>query len=145
MKKNDILNGICVDYTHDGLGIVKSNDFTFFIRNVLKGEQIRFIVTKLKKTYGYGKCIEVLQPSCDRKEPFCPYYGRKYILLQTFINSTIYALFLTLYVLNNIGFNMLSFCFILIVIASILSMISLIINSLIMESKEFSSTFKSRI
>lgn len=65
--------------------------------------------------------------------PFCSYYGRKYILLQTFINSTIYALFLTIYILNNIGFNMLSFCFVLIVIASILSMISLIINSLIMK------------
>ena len=38
MKKNDVLQGVCVDYTHDGLGVVKSNDFTFFIRNVLKGE-----------------------------------------------------------------------------------------------------------
>lgn len=76
MKKNDILNGICVDYTHDGLGIVKSNDFTFFIRNVLKGETIEFVVTKLKKTYGYGKCLKVLQPSNERVEPYCPYYGK---------------------------------------------------------------------
>ena len=51
MKKNDYFIGKCIDYTHDGLGVVKSNDFTFFIRNVLKGETIDFIVTKLKKTY----------------------------------------------------------------------------------------------
>ena len=76
MKKNDILTGICVDYTHDGLGIVKSNDFTFFIRNVLKNEEIKFLVTKLKKNYGYGKCIEILQPSSERVEPYCPYYGK---------------------------------------------------------------------
>lgn len=76
MKKNDILQGVCVDYTHDGLGIVKSNDFTFFIKNVIKEEIVEFIVTKLKKTYGYGKCIRVVQPSKDRVEPFCPYYGK---------------------------------------------------------------------
>ena len=76
MKKNDVLQGVCVDYTHDGLGVVKSNDFTFFIRNVLKGETIDFIVTKLKKTYGYGKCIKVVEPSSERMEPCCPYYGK---------------------------------------------------------------------
>ena len=74
MKKNDVLQGVCVDYTHDGLGVVKSNDFTFFIRNVLKGETIDFIVTKLKKTYGYGKCIKVVETSSERMETCCPYY-----------------------------------------------------------------------
>ena len=53
MKKNDILNGICVDYTHDGLGIVKSNDFTFFIRNVLKGETIEVDDLPLKRQKGW--------------------------------------------------------------------------------------------
>lgn len=76
MKKNDILTGNCVDYTHEGLGIVKANDFTFFIKNVLVNEEIEFVITKLNKSYGYGKCTNIISPSKERVEPFCPYYGK---------------------------------------------------------------------
>lgn len=76
MKKNDILIGTCVDYTYDGLGIVKCDNFTFFVRQVLKHEKIKFLVTKLKKTYGFGKCLEILETSSYRVEPFCPYFGK---------------------------------------------------------------------
>lgn len=76
MKKNDILTGICVDYTHEGLGIVKANDFTFFIKNVLVNEEIEFVITKLNKSYGYGKYTNIISPSKERVEPFCPYYGK---------------------------------------------------------------------
>lgn len=76
MKKNDILTGTCVDYTHDGLGIVKVDGFAFFVREVIVGETIKFKVLKLKKSYGYGKLIEILDASKHRVTPFCEYYGR---------------------------------------------------------------------
>lgn len=76
MKKNDRLTGVCVDYTHEGQGIVKVNDFTFFVKNVLIGEEVEFIITKLNKNYGYGKCSRILKQSLERVEPFCPYYGK---------------------------------------------------------------------
>lgn len=76
MKKNDILTGVCVDYTHEGQGIVKVNNFTFFIKNVLVDEEVEFVVTKLNKNYGYGKSLHILKPSVERVEPFCRYYGK---------------------------------------------------------------------
>ncbi|MDQ0362800.1 23S rRNA (uracil(1939)-C(5))-methyltransferase RlmD [Breznakia pachnodae] len=76
MKKNDILTGTCVDYTHDGLGIVKIDGFAFFIREVIVGETIKLKVLKLKKNYGYGKLIEVIEVSKNRTTPFCEYYGK---------------------------------------------------------------------
>lgn len=76
MKKNDILIGLCVDYTHDGAGIVKVDGFTFFIREVIVGESIKFKILKLKKHYGYGKVIEIIDASKHRVTPFCEYYGR---------------------------------------------------------------------
>lgn len=76
MKKNDILIGKCVDYTHDGSGIVKANDFTFFIKNVLVNEEMEFVITKLNKNYGYGKCLKIITPSKNRATPFCAYYGK---------------------------------------------------------------------
>lgn len=76
MKKNDILTGVCVDYTHEGEGIVKSEGFPFFIKNVIKGETVRFLVLKMKSSYGYGKCLEILESSKHRRQPFCSYYGR---------------------------------------------------------------------
>lgn len=66
--------------------------------------------------------------------PFCSYYGEKYILLQTFINSTAYSLFLSFSILNNIGFGFFSFCLVSIVMASLLSMISLLINSIVIKA-----------
>ncbi len=68
--------------------------------------------------------------------PFCSYYGKKYILLQTFINSTISSVFLSLHILKDIGFNMLTFCLISIVIASLMSILSLCINSIVIKILE---------
>lgn len=76
MKKNDILKGVCVDYTHDGLGIVKSENFTFFIQHVLMNEEIEFVITKLNKNYGFGKCLKILKESIHRTQPKCPYFKR---------------------------------------------------------------------
>lgn len=73
MKKNDILIGRCVDYTYEGLGIVKVNDFVFFMNNVLQGELVEFIVTKVQKTYAYGKVKTIIEPSKNRVEALCPY------------------------------------------------------------------------
>ncbi len=76
MKKNEQLIGTCVDYTHEGLGIVKVDGFPYFIKNAIVGETLSFVVTKQNKGYGYGKVVEIITPSENRIEPFCEYYGR---------------------------------------------------------------------
>ena len=76
MKKNTILQGVCVDYIHDGAGIVKVDEFAFFVRGVIVGERIKFKVLKLKKTYGFGKLLEIIEISSHRSKPFCEYYEK---------------------------------------------------------------------
>ena len=76
MKKNEILVGKCVDYTHEGFGIVKVEGFIYFVKNVIVDEEVEFVVTKVNKSYGYGKVMTILTPSVNRVEPFCEYYGR---------------------------------------------------------------------
>lgn len=68
MKKNDEFIGQVIDYTHDGLGIVKIGDFPFFIEGVIVGEKIVAKITKLKKNLGYARLIDILEKSSKRVE-----------------------------------------------------------------------------
>ncbi|MDE6195747.1 MAG: 23S rRNA (uracil(1939)-C(5))-methyltransferase RlmD [Erysipelotrichaceae bacterium] len=71
MKKNDRVTGICESYTFDGHGVVKINGFPLFVKGILKGEEAEIVITKLKKTYGFGKWVRLLQESKERVEPMC--------------------------------------------------------------------------
>lgn len=126
-----------------------------FTENILTGEQevirskkSRFKDDGIRKStaflnlmciIGFGCCslynnwlfLPAFALSCFL--PFCSYYGKKYILLQTFINSTVCSLFMSFCILGNIGADMLTFCFVSIVMASLISMISLCINSVIIK------------
>lgn len=80
MKKNDLIELEIVDLGADGAGIGKWTDpsgtaehaMTFFVKDALVGDKIRAKITKLKKTYGYARLTELIEPSCDRIEPKCP-------------------------------------------------------------------------
>ena len=77
MKKNDIFETTITALTNDGEGIGHSGDgMAFFIKGALPGDVVRCGVTKMKKTYGYGRIIEILSPSKDRITPDCPVFGR---------------------------------------------------------------------
>lgn len=68
MKKNDEYIEKVIDYTHDGLGIVKINNFPIFVEDVVVGETVKIKIIKLKKTLGYGKLIEIVEKSPNRVE-----------------------------------------------------------------------------
>lgn len=77
MQKNEEFSGEIIDLSSEGEGILKSEDgFTFFIHGGVPGDKVRASVTKLKKTYGYARIVEILEPSKDRVKPFCPVAGR---------------------------------------------------------------------
>ena len=71
MKKDDILTVEITDLTNEGLGVGKSEGFPLFIKDTVPGDIAKVKVIKLKKSYGYGRLMEILQPSADRVEPFC--------------------------------------------------------------------------
>jgi len=46
-----------------------------FIDGALPGEQVRFQVTKRRKSYDLGKTVEILETSPERVTPRCRYFG----------------------------------------------------------------------
>ena len=57
----------------DGEGIGKADGFTVFVKDAVIGDTVRAKIMKAKKNYGYGRLMEVLEPSPYRTEPKCPY------------------------------------------------------------------------
>lgn len=77
MIKNDIFETTISDLTNEGEGVGKGDDgFTFFIHGAIPGDRVKASVTKLKKTYGYARIVEILEPSRDRVMPICPVAGK---------------------------------------------------------------------
>ena len=58
MKKKDHFIGQCIDYTHDGLGVVKYNSVTVFVKNMIAGETALIEIIKVLKNYCVGRVIE---------------------------------------------------------------------------------------
>ncbi|NLK98641.1 MAG: 23S rRNA (uracil(1939)-C(5))-methyltransferase RlmD [Epulopiscium sp.] len=64
------------DIGSKGEGIGKINDFTVFVEGGLPGDKIEVRIVKVKKTYGYGKLIRIIEASPMRVTPLCPYAKR---------------------------------------------------------------------
>lgn len=67
-KKNEELQATVVDLTSQGAGVVKVDDFPFFVEGVIPGEEIVFNITKAGKKFGYGRLQKILVESPDRVE-----------------------------------------------------------------------------
>lgn len=76
MKKNDTIQCAITGLGRDGEGIGHYEGMTFFIPGALPGDTVRAGVTKLKKTYGYARVVDVLEPSPDRVSSPCPVSSR---------------------------------------------------------------------
>ena len=70
--KNQEIELHITDLTAEGAGIGKIDGYPFFVKGAIPGDVIRAGVTKVKKTYGYARLIEVVMPSADRVTPPCP-------------------------------------------------------------------------
>ena len=72
MKKNDQITLEITGLGKDGEGVGRYEGMAFFVPGALPGDPITAGITKLKKTYGYARIIEILTPSVDRVTPPCP-------------------------------------------------------------------------
>ena len=80
MNKRDQFIGECIDYTHDGLGVVKHDNTTIFVKNLLLHETAKIEIIKVLKSYCVGRVVELQTPSSERIEPkfkktFCPFFN----------------------------------------------------------------------
>jgi 23S rRNA (uracil1939-C5)-methyltransferase len=56
----------------NGEGIGRIEGYTVFVEGALPSETCRVLIVKTRKHFGYGKLLEILTPSPDRREPCCP-------------------------------------------------------------------------
>ncbi|MCY6483794.1 23S rRNA (uracil(1939)-C(5))-methyltransferase RlmD [Clostridium aestuarii] len=61
---------------YEGEGVAKIDNYTIFVQGALLGETVRIKVLKVRKNFGFGKLIEIINPSKDRVEPVCSIYNR---------------------------------------------------------------------
>ena len=71
---NNEVIGTCIDYTHDGKGVIKIDKFPIFVDNLLIGEEAKILITKRLDKYYYGRVIELIKTSKERVKPICPNY-----------------------------------------------------------------------
>lgn len=75
MRENDCIKGTCVDLNHDGLGVVKVDNFPVFVNDLLPGEEAKVKILKMNKSYAIGKNIGLVKESRNRVTPICKYFG----------------------------------------------------------------------
>ncbi len=73
MEKGQILELNIEDMSREGQGIGKAEGFAVFVADTVPGDRVKVELTKVKKNYGFGKVLEILEESEDRIEEFCPY------------------------------------------------------------------------
>lgn len=60
------------DLSVEGEGVGKVGGFPLFIKDTVIGDTVKVKAIKVKKNYGYGRLVEVLEASPDRIVPPCP-------------------------------------------------------------------------
>ncbi|EUJ29187.1 RNA methyltransferase [Listeria floridensis FSL S10-1187] len=76
MQKNQQLEVVIEDLTHDGSGVAKIDGYPLFIPNTLVGERALVKVVKLNKKFGFGRLVSLLEESKNRVEPPCEVYAK---------------------------------------------------------------------
>ncbi len=72
MDKNKIYCGKVIDFTVSGDGVVRiDGTYPVFVAGAVVGDEIDFKLTKINKTYGFGKIERIVVPSPFRCEPEC--------------------------------------------------------------------------
>lgn len=69
VKKNETVTIRFEDLTHEGNGVGKIEGYPLFVPYGLPGEEAIVKVVKVNKNFGFGKLLEVKNPSPERVEP----------------------------------------------------------------------------
>jgi 23S rRNA (uracil1939-C5)-methyltransferase len=63
VQKNEYIDIVFEDLTHDGAGVAKVDGYPLFVPNGLPGEKAKIKVIKANKGYGFGRLIELYEKS----------------------------------------------------------------------------------
>ncbi len=73
MEKGQILELTIEDMSREGNGIGKADGFAVFVKGAVVGDKIKAELTKVKKNYGFGRILEMIEKSEHRIDGFCDY------------------------------------------------------------------------
>lgn len=74
VQKNDYIDVVFEDLTHDGAGVAKVDGYPLFVPNGLPGEKAKIKVIKANKGYGFGRLVETYEVSHYRVKAPCSIY-----------------------------------------------------------------------
>jgi len=60
----------------NGFGLAFAENLTVFVPLSATGDRLRVRINQLKGKTAFAEIVEILEPSPDRTEPRCPYFGR---------------------------------------------------------------------
>lgn len=68
MSKNvgDIIEGEIIDFTHEGNGVLKIDNFAVFVAGGIIGDKVAVKIDEVKKNFAIGSVIKLIKPSKDR-------------------------------------------------------------------------------
>jgi 23S rRNA (uracil1939-C5)-methyltransferase len=64
------------DIAFGGEGVGRMDDFVIFVPFVALGEKVEVEVVEVKKRFGRARLLQVLEPSPERVQPLCQYFGQ---------------------------------------------------------------------
>ena len=76
MKKNDEFIIDITDVTNEGSGVGKYEGMAVFVPLTAVGDTVKVKALKVKKTYTFGKLVEIISPSIDRIENDCEAFNK---------------------------------------------------------------------
>jgi 23S rRNA (uracil1939-C5)-methyltransferase len=75
-RRGDVLSLGIDDLAFGGEGVGRANGYVVFVRGALPGDRVRVRLSEARARYGRGLIESVEQPSPDRIDAPCPYFGR---------------------------------------------------------------------
>ena len=63
-------------YGEGGMGVARIDGRVVFVHGALRGEKCRVLILKTLRSVAFAKVLEVVEPSCARVAPDCPYFPR---------------------------------------------------------------------
>lgn len=75
MKKGQIYEGIVERIDFPNKGIIRCEDETVVVKNVIPGQKVSFLVNKKRKGKAEGRLVEVLEKAPYEQEADCPHFA----------------------------------------------------------------------
>ena len=59
-----------------GVGVARDKGKAIFVEGAMPGERVRVRIVEEKKQHAFAQLLQLLEPSAQRQEPFCPNYAQ---------------------------------------------------------------------